>query len=179
MNALEQEYADNVARAARRETTRVVALIAVAVGVGASAATVVALLTNDAAPIFVGLIVATAGIANAYFRHATRTVPSRPIDDEPVQIEHGYRDAPVPTASRRASARRTTLVTIGSYGALVLMMGCGLLFALDPLGHFSGRLFAALGMLLVVTAQRVHAAWKRRHDAKLMLEWERRLEEMK
>jgi len=44
---------------------------------------------------------------------------------------------------------------------------------------FVGRTITFIGMLLVIGGQRVHAAWKKRHDAKLMLEWERRLEEMK
>ncbi|HEX4515629.1 MAG TPA: hypothetical protein VH054_18910 [Polyangiaceae bacterium] len=36
-----------------------------------------------------------------------------------------------------------------------------------------------VGFGVVIAIKRIHAAWKKRHDAKLMIEWERRLEEMK
>jgi hypothetical protein len=34
-----------------------------------------------------------------------------------------------------------------------------------------------VGFGVVIAIKRIHAAWKKRHDAKLMIEWERRLEE--
>jgi len=178
MNALEQEYAENVKRAARRENTRVVALAAAAIGVGAIGATTAAVLSWDTSVIFIALIGVVFGIADRYVAYATRSAPE-PADDEPIQIEGGYREAPIVLRPAKRRARSKTGMAV-SCGAIALVAGFGVaLVVANPLARYSGHVIVTLGAVVIVAGQQVYAVWKKRHDAKLMLEWERRLEEMK
>jgi hypothetical protein len=180
MNALEQEYADNVKRATRRESLRVIALVTTAIGLGVAGAIVGLVVTHQIVFLVFALIGLPFGCAERYLAYRTRFVVSvQPDDDAPIQIEGGYRDAP--RAIRRAIAPRPSKkVVIASIVAVYVVSALGAaLVVADPSSRYAGRLIVVLGAVIVVTAQQLYAVWKKRHDAKLMLEWERRLEEMK
>ena len=172
MNALEQEYRDNVKRADRRENVRIVALIVAGLGTASG----VAALTGHAGLILPGLFVAVWTIVDGYFRYAPRIVPE-PADDAPADVERGYREAALP--ARQEPPKKVTSVTQNAIGFVLFLAALSVLtLNWDHVStRFVGNMLTLIGMLLVIGGQRVHAAWKRWHDAKLMIEWERRLEE--
>ncbi len=92
-----------------------------------------------------------------------------------------YRDAPdtnvVEPMPRKPSRVVTSISLVAAYvaySALKSVSG-------STLDRFSDRMvvlgITLAGCAIVIGIKRVHAAWKKRHDAKLMIEWERRLEE--
>ena len=174
MNALEREYRDNVERTRVREERRV--LVACAIG-GAIFIGVCVYTSN----LGIVLIAAPFALYRAYWRYKRRLVAFNPPEENesaPAPEQLGYRDAPVTTREERpAKAMRAFPVAID-----LLMVGALIMLILNS-DHvstdFVGRMLAGVGMLVVIGVQRMHAAWKKRHDAKLMIEWERRLEEMK
>ena len=176
MNALEQEYADNVKRADRREKTRIALLVVAGLG----AASGVTALAGHPAWILPGLVAAAWSIRYYTVRFAPRVVPE-PIDDpDPAQSECGYRDSPV-LIQPPATQTPVSMQRFAAYVAIViLLMVAGVLrLVMVPWDRLTGRLLVALMALGIIIAKCVYAAWKKRHDAKLMIEWERRLEEMK
>ena len=94
-----------------------------------------------------------------------------------------YRDAPDTSVVEPAPRKPPPIVTYASivaayvaYSALKAANG-------RPWDRFSDRMLVLgitlVGVAIVIGMKCVYAAWKKRHDAKLMIEWERRLEEMK
>ena len=83
----------------------------------------------------------------------------------------GYRDAVQPTESptKYASPRRLFMAVYFTGPAVICLQRDGI----GPWG------LVAMGFATVMLLQHLHAAWKKRHDAKLMVEWEQRLERMK
>ena len=91
-----------------------------------------------------------------------------------------YRGAP----EVKAEPTRRTVWSVGVIAALVVLTANTLLAGVFmSRGRFEVRVFAVATTIVAFTVveaiKRVYAAWKKRHDAKLMLEWERRLEETK
>jgi phosphatidylglycerophosphate synthase len=88
-----------------------------------------------------------------------------------------YRDPPAVNLVEPAPRKSSRLVVAISGVALWVMSA-----VLEPSwDRVSDRMLvvviAVIGIGVVTGIKYVHAAWKKRHDAKLMIEWERRLEE--
>jgi hypothetical protein len=172
MNALEQEYRDNVEKNRLREERRVLALYAIggAIGVGACVwATDLAIVLIAAPFIFMDAV--------RRYESRSRVCVNPPEDnDDDSFVEVGYREAPRLVRRTRPVMAAPTLQIV--FAVVLMFAALGLLaWNWDHVsGRFVANMVALVGMFIVIAIQRVHAAWKRRHDAKLMLEWERRLE---
>ena len=175
MNALEQEYRDNVERTHAREDRRMLVLYAIG---GALVIGACVWRTNAFVMLFAAPFVVAESVAR-WRRHLALYNPPE-VENESVPCEVGYREAPRQTRRKTPAANTTGKLQIG-IGVFVMLGALGTLaWNWDHVGsRFVANMVTVVGMFVVIAIQRVHAAWKRRHDAKLMLEWERRLEEMK
>jgi hypothetical protein len=169
MNALEQEYRDNVDSSRLREKQRAFVLCAI----GATILAGVSVKVADAETVAIMSLFAVANVAGAL---ASRPRPRAVTPQECEPVEVGYRDvapAPSPRPVPKDNAKIYRVITLV---ALILIVVWGFLNGSDRIVVYA---ITAVLCAIVAAIKYVHAAWKLRHDAKLMVEWERRLEEMK
>jgi hypothetical protein len=174
MNALEQEYRDNVATSSVREKRRIFILGAIGCAIGGTAC---AWIAPDKALIFA--VLTGTNIAGAIVSRRLVVPASAPVEEEK-QAALGYRDAVLPQSSQPVAPKNNVSSLVFR---AIMVLAFFVAFVCFGWGHVSSRLVAyvltGIGFLLVVAIKGLHNVWKKRRDAKLMLEWERRLEEMK
>jgi hypothetical protein len=172
MDPFEQDYVqDAVAHMSRRQRWRAFLLGALAIVFfdpisPATSALKINLVEDEA--FFIGKLA-----VRAFFRRIARRFKGPERADADAPGERGYRDPQVPAAT---AERPPSRIRSGAVAALVFLAS-GVCWA--RLGYGTDRLgstlFVAAFAALIVLGKLVYGGWRARRNARLELEWERKL----